>query len=170
LSNGFIITGNRGSNNRNIILGLTSQNRSGFNLNSLTPQPAMSGVPGNRWDSRVSGVCLAIAQTTMNNNCNSRMVVDTGINTSFVEFKSASLMGKLKPGRLSPQNIVRVGIPRIFEYSVTPGNRNGFNLWNANLSPQLDQSMVVNSSIAFTDRYDVLYDSVNGQIGFRDRG
>ncbi|BAY40053.1 hypothetical protein NIES2111_44350 [Nostoc sp. NIES-2111] len=169
LSSGFIITGNRGTNNGNIILGLTSQNKSGFNLASLTPQPTISAVPGNRWDSRINGVCVAIAQSNMNNTCNGRMVVDTGINTSFIEFKSASLMGKLKPGRLASVNTLKVGIPRIFEYSVTPGNRNGFNLWNANLSPQLDQSMVVNSSIAFTDKYDILYDSVNGQMGFRDR-
>lgn len=169
LSSGFIITGNRGSSNGNIIFGLTPQNRSGFNLAALTAQPAMTGVPGNRWDSRVNGVCVAIAQSTMNNNCNGKMVVDTGINTSFIEFKSASLMGKLKPGRLSPQNTVRLAIPRIFEYSIAPGNRNGFNLWNANLSPQLDQPMVVHSSIAFIDKYDVLYDSVNGQMGLRDR-
>jgi hypothetical protein len=78
-------------------------------------------------------------------------------------------MGKLKAGRLRPQNTVKLSIPKIFDYSITPGNSNGLNVWNVNVSPQLDQPVVVNSGIGFFNRYDVLFDPVNGKQGFRDR-
>ncbi|UKO96746.1 glycoside hydrolase family 10 protein [Nostoc sp. UHCC 0870] len=169
LSNGFIVTGNRGSSNGSLILGLTAQNRVGFKIASLSQQPAINGIPGNRWDSRLNGVCLAIAASSMKNTCNARMVVDSGVNSSLIDFKSASLMGKLKPGRLRPQNTVKLSIPRVFDYSITPGNTNGVNVWNVNVSPQLDQPVVVNSGMRFFNRYDVLFDPVNGRQGFRDR-
>ncbi|MGH1392566.1 MAG: glycoside hydrolase family 10 protein [Trichormus sp.] len=169
LSNGFIVRGNRAGSNSSLIIGLTANNRAGFRIASLSQQPAMSGIPGNRWDSRLNGVCLAIANSSMKNNCNTRMAVDSGGSSSFVEFKSAALMGKLKPGRLAANNIVRLSIPRFFEYGVTPGNRIGFNVWNINVSPQLDQPVVVNSGMALFDRYNVLFDTMNGRIGFGDR-
>lgn len=168
LSNGFIVRGNRTGSNSSLIIGLTANNRAGFRIASLSQQPAMSGIPGNRWDSRLNGVCLAIANSSMKNNCTTRMVVDSRGSSSFVEFKSAALMGKLKPGRLAANNTVRLSIPRVFEYGVTPGSRIGFNVWNVNVSPQLDQPVVVNSGMALFDRYNVLFDPVNGRIGFGD--
>ncbi|AUT02299.1 hypothetical protein CLI64_18950 [Nostoc sp. CENA543] len=169
LSNGFIVVGNRGGNNSNLVIGLTDKNRAGFRIAALSPQPAMGGIPGNRWDSRLSGVCLAIANSAIKNTCNARMVVDSGMNSSYVDFKSAALMGKLKQGRLTAQNTVKLSIPRVFDYSIAPGSRNGFNVWSVNLAQQLDQPMVVNSGIALFDRYNVLFDGVNGRVGFRDR-
>ncbi|WP_427162225.1 glycoside hydrolase family 10 protein [Aliinostoc sp. HNIBRCY26] len=169
LSNGFIVMGNRGDNNSNLILGLTEKNRAGFKIAALSPQPAISGIPGNRWDARLSGVCLAIANSAIKNTCNARMVVDSGMNSSYVDFKSAALMGKLKQGRLAAQNTVKLSIPRVLDYSIAPGSRNGFNVWSVNLAQQLDQPMVVNSGIALFDRYNVLFDAVNGRVGFRDR-
>ncbi|BAB75632.1 glycoside hydrolase family 10 protein [Anabaena sp. FACHB-709] len=169
LSNGFIIAGDRASGNSSLILGLTAPNRGGFNLASLTQQPVMNSIPGNRWDSRLNGVCLTISGSAMKNTCNAKMIADTGIISSFIDFKSASLMGKLKPGRLNPKNTLKLSIPRIFDYSLTPGNRNGLNVWNLHVSPQLDQAMVVNSGIALFDRYNVLFDPVNGREGFRPR-
>ncbi|GAB1541355.1 hypothetical protein NUACC21_40260 [Scytonema sp. NUACC21] len=170
LSNGFIVTRRSGnSNNGSLILGLTAKNREGFKMASLNQQPVINGIPGNRWDDRLKGVCLTISGSGMKNNCNVRMVADTGANSGLTEFKSASLTGKLKSGRLRPENTVKVAIPGIFSYSLVPGNRNGFDLWNINVSPQLDQPVVVNSGIAFFDKYDVLFDPVNGQLGFRSR-
>lgn len=169
LSNGFILTGNRGSSNSNLILGLTPQNQAGFKMATLTPQAAINDIPGNRWDSRLNGICLAIAGSGMKNTCNIKMVVNTGVNSSSIEVKSAAAIGKLKPGRLSPANTVKLTMPRIFDYSIAPGNRNGFNLWNVNVTPQLDQSVVVNSGIALLDRYNVLFDPINGRLGFGDR-
>ncbi|HIK03549.1 MAG TPA: family 10 glycosylhydrolase [Trichormus sp. M33_DOE_039] len=169
LSNGFIVVGNRSSSNSSLMIGLTANNRVGFKLATLNQQSAINGIPGNRWDSRLNGVCLAIANSSMKNSCNARMAVDSGMSSSFVDFKSASLMGKLKPGRLTAKNTVKLSIPRVFDYSVAPGNRNGFNVWNVNVSPQLDQPMVTNSGMALFDRYNVLFDPVNGRLGFKLR-
>ncbi|WYL94401.1 MAG: family 10 glycosylhydrolase [Gloeotrichia echinulata IR180] len=170
LNNGFIVTGNGGSNNRGtLILGLTAKNREGFKLASLTPQPVINGIPGNIWDSRLNGVCLTISGSAIKNSCNGRMLADTGTSNSFIHFKSASLMGKLKAGRLRPENTVKVTIPGILNYSLVPGNRNGFNLWNINVLPQAEQPVIVNSAIAFFDKYNVLFDPINGQQGFLPR-
>lgn len=170
LSNGFIVSGNGGSsNNGSLILGLTANNREAFKMVSLSQQPAINGIPGNRWDARLNGVCLTISGSSMKNTCNGKMVADTGISSGFAEFKSASLMGKLKPGKLRPENALKVGIPRVFDYSLVPGNRDGFNLWNINVSAKADNPVVVNSGIGFFDKYDVLFDPVNGQQGFRSR-
>ncbi len=170
LSNGFIVTGNSDSNkNSTLILGLTLNNREGFKMVSLSQQPVISGIPGNRWDSRFNGVCLTISGSSLNNSCNIKMVADTGTSSGFTEVKSASLVGKLKPGRLRPENAVKLSIPGIFDYSLTPGNRDGFNSWNINISAKAENPVVVNSGIAFFDKYDVLFDPVNGQQGFRSR-
>ncbi|WP_082803814.1 MULTISPECIES: glycoside hydrolase family 10 protein [unclassified Anabaena] len=160
LSNGLIIAGN-GS----LILGLTANNQQGFKMASLSPLPVMNGVPGNRWDSRLNGVCLTISGSGMKNSCNNRMVV--GTSNGMTEFKSASLMGKLKPGRLRPANSVKVGIPSVFDYSLVPGNRDGFNVWNLNVSAQAEQPILINTGMGFFDRFNVLFDSVNGRMGFR---
>ncbi|MDZ8054466.1 MAG: glycoside hydrolase family 10 protein [Aulosira sp. ZfuVER01] len=170
ISNGFIVTGNGGSkNNGSLILGLTTNNRDGFKMVSLSQQPAISDIPGNRWDSRVNGVCLTISGSSMKNTCNGKIVADTGTSSGFTEVKSASLMGKLKPGRLRTENAVKVSIPGVFDYNLAPGNRDGFNLWNISISAKADNPVVVNSGIAFFDKYDVLFDPVNGQQGFRSR-
>ncbi|MBW4565244.1 MAG: family 10 glycosylhydrolase [Mojavia pulchra JT2-VF2] len=170
LSNGFIVTGNGGSSsNGSLILGLTAKNREGFKLASLSQQPAINGIPGNRWDSKLNGVCLTISGSSMKNSCNGKMIVDTGASSGLAQFKSASLMGKLKPGKLRPENVVKLAIPNIFNYSLVPGNRDGFNLWNINISPRAEHPVVMNSGIAFFDKYDVLFDPTNGQQGFRDR-
>ncbi|WP_245894863.1 glycoside hydrolase family 10 protein [Nostoc cycadae] len=170
LSNGLIVTGNGGSNNNgSLTLGLTAKNREGFKMTSLKQQPAIDGIPGNRWDSRLIGVCLTISGSSIKNNCNTRMVTDTRARNSFVEFKSASLAGKLKPGSLRGENAVKVAIPKILDYSLVPGNRDGFNLWNINISPKAEYPIFVNSGIGFFDKYDVLFDSINGQQGFRIR-
>jgi hypothetical protein len=168
-SNGFIITGNSNGGNSSLILGLTAENREGFKITSLSQQPAISGIPGSRWDSRLNGVCVTITGSSMNNTCNGKMLTDTGTNSGFTEIKSASLAGKLKPGKLRPENKVQVTIPGIFDYSVVPGNRDGFDLWNINVSPGAQHPVVVNSGIGFFDKYDVLFDPINGQQGFRDR-
>jgi uncharacterized lipoprotein YddW (UPF0748 family) len=166
LSNGFIITGNGGSNNNgSLILGLTANNQQGFRMTALSQQPAINGVPGKRWDSRLNGVCLTIAGSAMKNACNNRMVVGSG--NGMTEFKSASLMGRLKPGRLSPANTVKVTMPKVFDYSLVPGNRDGFNVWNINVSPQAEQPILVNTGMALLDRFNVLFDPVNGRMGFR---
>ncbi|MBD2448413.1 glycoside hydrolase family 10 protein [Nostoc sp. FACHB-152] len=170
LSNGFIVTGNGGSNNNgSLTLGLTEKNRAGFKMASLKQQPAIASIPGNRWDSRLIGVCLTISGSATKNNCNSRMVTDTTARNGFVEFKSASLAGKLKSGRLRPENTVKVGIPNVLDYSLVPGNRDGFNAWNLNISKEAEYPILVNSGIGFFDKYDVLFDSGNGQQGFRVR-
>jgi uncharacterized lipoprotein YddW (UPF0748 family) len=170
LSNGLIVTGNAGSNNNgSLILGLTAKNREGFKMTSLKQQPAIASIPGNRWDSRLIGVCLTISGSSVKNNCNSRMVIDTRARNGFVEFKSASLAGKLKPGRLRSENTVKVAIPNILDYGIVPGNRDGFNVWNINISPKAEHPVFVNSGIGFFDKYDVLFDSINGQQGFRVR-
>ncbi|BAY23275.1 hypothetical protein NIES2100_30390 [Calothrix sp. NIES-2100] len=170
LSNGLIVSGNGGSkNNGSLIIGLTANNREGFQMVSLSPQPAIDGLPGNRWDSQLNGVCVTISGSSMKNTCNSKMVADTGTSSGFTEIKSASLMGKLKPGKLRPENAVKVTIPGVFDYSLTPGNRDGFNLWNISISAKAENPVVVNSGIAFFDKYDVLFDPVNGQQGFKSR-
>jgi uncharacterized lipoprotein YddW (UPF0748 family) len=170
LSNGFIISGNGGSNNNgSLILGLTDKNRQGFKMTSLSQQPEINGIPGNRWDARLNGVCLTIAGSAMKNACNHKMVIDTGRTSGVTEFKSASLMGKLKPGRLRPENAVKVGISGVFDYGLKPGTRDGFNLWNTNVFANADHPVVVNSGVGFLDKYDVLFDPMNGQKGFRSR-
>ncbi len=170
LSNGFIISSNGGSNKKgSLILGLTANNRQGFKMASLSQQPAINDIPGNRWDSQLNGVCLTISGSSMKNTCNGKMIADTGTSNGFAEVKSASLMGKLKPGRLRPENALKVAIKSIFDYSVKPGNRDGFNLWNISISAKADHPVVVNSGIAFFDKYDVLFDPANGQQGFRSR-
>jgi uncharacterized lipoprotein YddW (UPF0748 family) len=170
LSNGFIVSGNGGSkNNGNLILGLTANNREGFQMVSLTQQPTINDVPGNRWDSQINGVCLTVAGSSLKNTCNGKMVADTGMTSGLTEFKSASLMGKLKPGRLRPENAVKLTIPGVFDYSLKPGNSDGFNGWNINIAAKAENPVVVNSGIAFFDKYDVLFDPVNGQQGFRSR-
>jgi uncharacterized lipoprotein YddW (UPF0748 family) len=170
LANGFIVSGNGGSkNNGKLILGLTANNREGFQMVSLSQQPAMNDVPGNRWDSQIKGVCLTISGSSLKNTCNGKMVADTGSSSGFIDFKSASLMGKLKPGRLRPENALKVTIPGVFDYSLKPGNRDGFNAWNINISAKADNPVVVKSGMGFFDKYDVLFDPVNGQQGFRSR-
>ncbi|WP_242037816.1 glycoside hydrolase family 10 protein [Tolypothrix sp. FACHB-123] len=170
LSSGFIVSGNSGGkNNGNLILGLTANNREGFRMVPLSQQAAINDVPGHRWDSQINGVCLTIAGSALKNTCNSKMVVDTGASNAFTEIKSAALMGKLKPGRLRPENSVKVTIPGVLDYSVKPGNRDGFNVWNVNLSTKAENPVSVNSGIGFFDKYDVLFDPVNGQQGFRSR-
>ncbi|BDI15800.1 hypothetical protein ANSO36C_16020 [Nostoc cf. commune SO-36] len=170
LSNGFIVTGNGGSNkNGNLILGLTAQNQTGFKMASWNQQPEINGVPGKRWDSRLSKVCLTLAGSTAKNSCNSAMIADTGTINGLAEFKSASIAGKLKPGVLGSANTVKVAINGIFDYGLVPGNRDGFNRWNLAISPQAEQTISVNPGIAFFDKYDVLFDQVNGRQGFRSR-
>ncbi|MBD2457779.1 family 10 glycosylhydrolase [Nostoc sp. FACHB-87] len=170
LSNGAIVTGNGGTNNSgSLTLGLTEKNRAGFKMISLKAQPAIDGIPGNRWDSRLNAVCLTISGSAMKNSCNSRMVTDSRNTSGFVELKSPNLSGKLKPGRLRPENTVKIAIPQVLDYSLVPGNRDGFNLWNIAISTQAEQPVFVNSGIGFFDRYDVLFDAINGQQGFRVR-
>ncbi|MBU7581753.1 MAG: glycoside hydrolase family 10 protein [Nostoc sp. TH1S01] len=170
LSNGLIITGNAGNNNNGrLTLGLTGKNREGFKMAAWQQQPTINGIPGNRWDSRLNGVCLTISGSAMKNSCNSKMVIDTIARNGFVEFKSASLAGKLKPGSLRPENTVKISIPRVLDYTVVPGTRDGFNLWKMNISVQAEQPVFVNSGIGFLDKYDVLFDPINGQQGFRIR-
>jgi uncharacterized lipoprotein YddW (UPF0748 family) len=164
LSNGFIVTGN-GS----LILGLTANNQAEFQMTALTPQPAINGIPGNRWDSRLNQVCLTISGSALQNTCNAQMVIDTGTTSGFTVLKSATQAGKIKAGRLSSGNAVRLAVPSVFDYSLTTGSRDGFNLWNLNISPQAESPVLVNSSVAFLDRYDVLFDPVNGRMGFRGR-
>ncbi len=167
LSNGLIITSS--SNKASLILGLTANNQNAFKMVSLSPQPAINDIPGNRWDSLLNGVCVTISGTSLKNTCNAKMVVDSGSNSGFTEVKSAALMGKLKPGRLRPENALKVGIPGVFDYSVTPGNRDGINVWNLNVSAKAENPVLVNSGMGFFDKYDVLLDPVNGQQGFRSR-
>lgn len=170
LSSGLIISGNGGGkNNGNLILGLTANNREGFRMVPLSQQPTINDVPGNRWNSQLNGVCLTIAGTAVKNACNSIMVADTGVINAATELQSAVLMGKLKPGRLRPENAVKVTIPGIFDYSVKPGNRDGFNVWSVNINPKAGNPVFVNPGIGFFDKYDVLFDPVNGQQGFRSR-
>ncbi|MBN3897784.1 MAG: glycoside hydrolase family 10 protein [Nostoc sp. NOS(2021)] len=170
LSNGFIVIGNGGSNNNgSLILGLTADNQAGFKMASWSQQPEINGVPGNRWDSRLGKVCLTIARSSAKNSCNGRMIADTATINGLTEFKSASTAGKLKPGVLGSANAVKVAINGIFDYSLIPGTRDGFNRWNLSISPQAELTIFVNTGIAFFDKYDVLFDQVNGKQGFRSR-
>ncbi|MEH2291175.1 family 10 glycosylhydrolase [Nostoc sp.] len=169
LSNGFIVVGNGGSNNGSLILGLTAENQAGFKMASWSEQPEINGVPGKRWDSQLSKVCLTLAGSSAKNSCNSRAIADTGTINGLTEFKSASTAGKLKPGVLGSANAVKVGINGIFDYSLTPGTRDGFNRWNLSISPQAELPIFVNPGIALFDKYDVLFDQVNGKQGFRSR-
>ncbi|MEH1918836.1 glycoside hydrolase family 10 protein [Nostoc sp.] len=170
LSNGFIVVGNGGSNkNGSLILGLTAENQAGFKMASWSQQPEINGVPGKRWDSRLSKVCLTLAGSSAKNLCNSRAIADTGTINGLTEFKSVSTAGKLKPGVLGSANAVKVGINGIFDYSLTPGTRDGFNRWNLSISPQTELTIFVNPGIALFDKYDVLFDQVNGKQGFRSR-
>ncbi|WGV26912.1 glycoside hydrolase family 10 protein [Halotia branconii] len=168
LSNGFIVTVNGGNNkNGSLILGLTAENQAGFKTASWSQQSEISGVPGNRWDSRLSKVCLTIAGSAAKNSCNSRMIVDTATINGLAEFKTAATAGKLKPGVLSSANAVKIAINGVFDYNLTPGTREGFNRWSLSVSPQAELPIFVNSGIAFFDKYDVLFDPVNGKQGFR---
>ncbi|MBE8966076.1 family 10 glycosylhydrolase [Nostocales cyanobacterium LEGE 12452] len=170
LSNGFIVVGNGGSNNNgSLILGLTAENQAGFKMASWSQQPEINGVPGKRWDSRLNKVCLTLAGSSAKNSCNSRAIADTGTINGLTEFKSASTAGKLKPGVLGSANAVKLGINGIFDYSLTPGTRDGFNRWNLSISPQSELTIFVNPGIALFDKYDVLFDQVNGKQGFRSR-
>ncbi|MBD2682756.1 MULTISPECIES: family 10 glycosylhydrolase [Nostoc] len=170
LSNGFIVVGNGATNkNGSLILGLTPQNQAGFKMASWTQQPEINGVPGSRWDSRLGKVCLTLAGSSAKNSCNAIAIADTGTINGLTEFKSASTAGKLKPGVLGSANTVKVAMNGIFDYSLKPGNRDGFNRWNLSISPQLQTSIFVNPGIAFFDKYDVLFDQVNGKQGFRSR-
>ncbi len=170
LSNGFIVTGNGGNNNNgSLILGLTADNQAGFKMAPWNKQSEIDGVPGNRWDSQLSKVCLTIAGSSAKNLCNGKMITDTGTINGLTEFKSASTAGKLKPGVLRSANTVKVAINGIFDYSLTPGTRDGFNRWNLSISPQSELPTFVNTGIAFFDKYDVLFDQVNGRQGFRSR-
>ncbi|MFN6435423.1 MAG: glycoside hydrolase family 10 protein [Nostoc sp. DedSLP01] len=170
LNNGFIVTGNGGTNkNGSLILGLTAENQAGFKMASWTQQPQINAVPGNRWDSRLSKVCLTLAGSSAKNSCNATAIADTGSINGLAEFKSASTAGKLKPGVLGAANTVKVAMNGIFDYSLKPGNRDGFNRWNLSVSPQSQLGIFVNPGIAFFDKYDVLFDQVNGKQGFRIR-
>jgi uncharacterized lipoprotein YddW (UPF0748 family) len=170
LSNGFIVIGNGGTNNNgSLILGLTADNQAGFKMAAWSQQPEIKGVPGNRWDSLLSKVCLTLAGSSAKNSCNGRMIVDSGTINGLTEFKSASTAGKLKPGVLGSANAVKVAMNGIFDYSFIPGNRDGFNRWNLSISPKSEQTIFVNPGIAFFDKYDVLFDQVNGKQGFRSR-
>jgi uncharacterized lipoprotein YddW (UPF0748 family) len=170
LSNGFIVMGNGGSNkNSSLILGLTAENQAGFKMASWSQQPEINGVPGKRWDSRLGKVCLTIAGSSAKNSCNATMIADTGTINGLTEFKSASTAGKLKAGVLGSANAVKVGINGIFDYSLKPGTRDGFNRWNLSISPQSEVPIYVNTGIAFFDKYDVLFDQINGRQGFRSR-
>ncbi|MEH2445848.1 MAG: family 10 glycosylhydrolase [Nostoc sp.] len=170
LSNGFIVIGNGGSNNNgSLILGLTANNQAGFKMAAWSKQSEINGVPGNRWDSQLSKVCLTIAGSSAKNLCNGKMLTDSGTINGWAEFKSASTAGKLKPGVLRSGNSLKLAINSIFDYSLTPGTRDGFNRWNLSISPQAELATFVNSGIAFFDKYDVLFDQVNGRQGFRSR-
>ncbi len=170
LSNGLIVMGNGGSNkNGTLILGLTAENQAGFKMASWGQQPDINGVPGKRWDSRLGKVCLTLAGSSAKNSCNATAIADTGSINGLTEFKSASTAGKLKPGILRSANAVKVAIKGIFDYSLTPGTRDGFNRWSLSVSPQAEQTIFVNPGIAFFDKYDVLFDQVNGKQGFRSR-
>ncbi|WP_298910575.1 family 10 glycosylhydrolase [uncultured Nostoc sp.] len=170
LSNGFIVIGNGGSNNNgSLILGLTANNQAGFKMAAWSKQSEINGVPGNRWDSQLSKVCLTIAGSSAKNLCNGKMITDTGTINGWTEFKSASTVGKLKPGVLGSGNSLKLAMNGIFDYSLTPGTRDGFNRWNLSISPQAELATFVNSGIAFFDKYDVLFDQVNGRQGFRSR-
>ncbi|MHC5596495.1 MAG: glycoside hydrolase family 10 protein [Nostoc sp.] len=170
LSNGFIVIGNGGSNNNgSLILGLTADNQADFKMAAWSKQTEINGVPGNRWDSRLSKVCLTLAGSSAKNSCNATMITDTGTINGLTEFKSATTTAKLKPGVLGSANVLKVAINSIFDYSLTPGNRDGFNRWNLSISPQAELPIFVNTGIAFFDKYDVLFDQVNGRQGFRSR-
>ncbi len=170
LSNGFIVMGNGGTNNNgSLILGLTAGNQAGFKMAAWSKQSEINDIPGNRWDSRLSKVCLTIAGSSAKNSCNSTMITDTGTINGLTEFKLASTAGKLKPGVLNSANALKVAINGIFDYSLKPGNRDGFNRWNLSISPQAELPIFVNTGIAFFDKYDVLFDHVNGRQGFRSR-
>ncbi|RUT02399.1 hypothetical protein DSM106972_058770 [Dulcicalothrix desertica PCC 7102] len=170
LSNGFIITGNSNSNsNSNLTLGLTSENQAGFKMAAWTKQPAINGVEGDRWDSRLGGVCVTIALNATKIPCNARMIVDTATINGSIEVKSAATIGKLKAGVLGTANTLRLAINSVFDYSLTPGNRDGFNRWSLSISPQLQFPVFVNTGIGFLDRFDLLFDPVNGRQGFRPR-
>ena len=170
LSNGFIVIGNGGSNNNgSLILGLTANNQAGFKMAAWSKQSEINGVPGNRWDSQLSKVCLTIAGSSAKNLCNGKMITDTGTINGWTEFKSASTAGKLKPGVLGSGNSLKLAMNGIFDYSLTPGTRDGFNRWNLSISPQAELATFVNTGITFFDKYDVLFDQVNGRQGFRSR-
>ncbi|MEH2453467.1 glycoside hydrolase family 10 protein [Nostoc sp.] len=170
LSNGFIVIGNGGSNNNgSLILGLTANNQAGFKMAAWSKQSEINGVPGNRWDSQLSKVCLTIAGSSAKNLCNGKMITDTGTINGWTEFKSASTAGKLKPGVLGSGNSLKLAINSIFDYSLAPGTRDGFNRWNLSISPKAELATFVNTGIAFFDKYDVLFDQVNGRQGFRSR-
>ncbi|MCC5620475.1 glycoside hydrolase family 10 protein [Nostoc sp. CHAB 5715] len=170
LSNGFIVIGNGDSNkNGSLILGLTADNQAGFKMAPWSQQSEINGVPGNIWDSRLSKVCLTLAGSSAKNSCNGTTIADTGTINGLTQFKSASTAGKLKPGVLRSANALKIAINGIFDYSVTPGTRDGFNRWNLSISPQAELPIFVNTGIAFFDKYDVLFDQVNGRQGFRNR-
>ncbi len=170
LSNGFIVTGNSNSNgNGNLTLGLTSENQAGFNMAAWIKQPAINGIEGGRWDSRLGGVCVTIAPNTTKIPCNARIIVDTATINGSIEVKSAATIGKLKPGVLGVANALRLAINGVFDYSLTPQNRDGFNRWSLSISPQLEFPIFVNTGIGFLDRFDLLFDPVNGRQGFRSR-
>ncbi len=97
------------------------------------------------------------------------MITDSATINGLSEFKSAATAGKLKPGVLRPENTLKVAINNIFDYSLIPGTRDGFNRWTVSISPQAELPIFVNTGIAFFDKYDVLFDPINGQQGFRSR-
>jgi uncharacterized lipoprotein YddW (UPF0748 family) len=172
-NNGFIFAGNtknpENGRNGSLIVGLTPENRAGFQFTSMTPQADFKqvpkGSPNQRWDDEIDNACLTISDTPINNQCG-KIVIDSGTSTGFANFIGYQPKGMQKDSAKFGAN-VEIKTSNLFSYIFQLGNNPGVNTFavrNSNGSPS---ALVMNTGVALYRQYDVLLDPIEGKIGFR---
>jgi uncharacterized lipoprotein YddW (UPF0748 family) len=172
-NNGFIFAGNsrnaENGSSGSLIVGLTPENKAGFQFTSMTPQSNFNQVPkdspNQRWDDEINNACLAISGTPINNQCG-KIVIDSGTSTGFANFIGYQPKGMQKDSVKLGAN-VEIKIPNLFSYIFQLGNNPGVNAFAVRNVSGSPSSLVMNTGVGFYRQYDVLLDPIEGKIGFR---
>lgn len=176
LGGGFLIdTGGAGSSAATLTLGLTPDNTAGFVRASLSAEPGVQTPSGGTvWNDRSLSVCFTFGpgpsgQPPATQPVCGATAFDTGSQLT-------AFLGDLPAALVATNTIVVSGTPvrmalaGVFDLTFVAGDDVSQDLVVATGSTPAtlsSLSLLANTGIEFFFRFAVLYDSVNGQMGFK---
>lgn len=161
---GFIIKNLSPGGTGQLILGLNSQNSSGFNTVQLPQAGQLSDNAGTMYDDKSLQVQYQIGNVSKD----LRTTFDTG-----GDFQ-VNLYSPKIPGLAMQKKIVKPGLefdaslPNSFDWNFTTTNRNGPHII-ALIPPAKSKGTYVNTGIGFFFDFNMMYDFKDGMLGFQQQ-
>lgn len=172
LASGWILdTGGIGSASATLTLGLTEQNRAGFNTVQLASEPGMAtftnGTPV--WADRSVTVCYQLGNSSdaaKNIQGCWPTTFDTGAEATHLFPDPSEVPSSFMAGQeymIDSGTPVSISLANVFSLSYTAGAEESVN--TVHVTPTTPPS--ANTGIQFFFRFAVMYDPVNGLLGFK---